>query len=102
MSDMVKPDSPAKSFAYAREQASQVSAAGYRTRELDNSLVNVGGGCLHSPDHKCFVSCFEMATPLPKTWPIAFRHLHASAGCFGQVPKSFAETSRQSEPGSAV
>ena len=49
--DVVKPDNPAKRFGYAREQTSQVSAAGDGTRERDNRLVYVGGGCLHSPDH---------------------------------------------------
>jgi hypothetical protein len=37
--DMIEPDNSAKRFGYAREQTSQVSAAGDRTRERDHSLI---------------------------------------------------------------
>src|SRR5579871_452454 len=52
--DVAKRHNSAKRIGDAREQASQISAAGDGTRERDNRLVNLSGRCLHSPDHSYF------------------------------------------------
>ena len=52
---MIKSDNSAERFGHAREQTSQVGAAGNRMRERDNSLVNVGGGGPQSANHNQFL-----------------------------------------------
>ena len=57
--DMIKADDSAKRFGYAREQTSQVSAAGDRTRERHHSLIKcLFAGAVRAADqeggiHRC-------------------------------------------------
>ena len=75
--NVVEADDSPNPTPHTREQAFQVTAAGDRTRERDNRLIDLRL-CLHSRDHHFFVSCFDGNT-IPKRLLNGFRHLRASA-----------------------
>src|ERR1022692_1454787 len=84
--DSPTPDSRLlRSVRPAMERESATTASNMSVEDASTAPIIIG-----------FVSCFGVATPLPNTWPIAFKHLHAVADFLGQVPKSSADVNRHS------